>query len=162
MQDAIQHPRSEHGIAGERFIPAAECQVRGKDHRSLLVTPCHQLEEQVRLLAAERIAEALYIDADTVREYRRLYKSSGVTGLERLASVGAEPDLTTEQRATLAAELAARRYMTSKEVCAFVAAKFGVEYTLNAMSKLLNGWGSSTRSPSGFRRRRTRRHSNSS
>ena len=41
--------------------------------------------------AAERIAEALYIDAETVREYRRLYKSSGVTGLERLAYVGAEP-----------------------------------------------------------------------
>ena len=91
--------------------------------------------------AAERIAEALYIDAETVREYRRLYKSSGVTGLERLAYVGAEPDLTTEQRATLSAELEARLYMTSKEVCAFVAAKFGVEYTPNAMSKLLNRLG---------------------
>jgi transposase len=91
--------------------------------------------------APERIAEALYIDAETVREYRRLYKSSGVGGLERLAYVGAEADLTTEQQAILSAELEARLYMTSKEVCAFVAARFGVEYTPNAMSKLLKRLG---------------------
>lgn len=87
--------------------------------------------------AAERIAEALYIDAETVREHRRLYDSAGISGLERLAYVGAEPELSREQRAKLTAELESRLYMTSKEVCAFVAREFGVDYTPNAMSKLL-------------------------
>ena len=91
--------------------------------------------------AAERIAEALYIDAETVREHRRLYETAGVSGLERLAYVGAAPDLTSEQCAKLTAELERRLYMTSKEVCAFVASGFGVEYTPNAMSKLLKRLG---------------------
>ncbi len=91
--------------------------------------------------AEERIAEALYIDAETVREHRRLYEASGISGLERLAYVGAECDLTDEQRARLAAELESRVYMTAKEVCAFVAAEFGVEYTPHAMSKLLGRLG---------------------
>jgi hypothetical protein len=43
--------------------------------------------------ASERIAEALHSDAETVRDYRRLYQSAGVGGLERLAYVGAEPGL---------------------------------------------------------------------
>jgi transposase len=91
--------------------------------------------------AAERIAEALYIDAETVREHRRLYESSGVSGLQRLAYVGAAPDLTSGQRDKLTAELESRLYMTSKEVCAFVSAEFAVDYTPNAMSKLLNRLG---------------------
>ncbi len=32
----------------------------------------------------ERIAEALCIDAEAVREHRRRYESSGIAGLERL------------------------------------------------------------------------------
>ncbi len=91
--------------------------------------------------AAERVAEALYIDTETVREHRRLYETAGVSGLERLAYVGGEPDLTAEQRTALAAELERRLYMTAKEVCAFVAVRFGVEYTPNAMSKLLGRLG---------------------
>lgn len=91
--------------------------------------------------AAERIAEALYIDAETVAEHRRLYESAGISGLERLAYVGAACDLTTEQRARLRTELEARLYMTSKQVCAFVATEFGIEYTANAMSKLLKRLG---------------------
>lgn len=91
--------------------------------------------------AAERIAEALYIDAETVREHRRLYESAGISGLERLAYVGADCELSAEQRDRLTAELERQLYMTAKEVCAFVAAEFGVEYTPNAMSKLLGRLG---------------------
>lgn len=91
--------------------------------------------------AAERIAAALYIDAETVREHRKLYDSAGLRGLERLAYVGAEPELTAEQRAKLTAELERRLYMTAKEVCAFVATEFAVNYTPNAMSKRLKQLG---------------------
>lgn len=90
---------------------------------------------------AERIAEALYIDADTVREHRHLYESAGVSGLERLAYEGGEPALSAEQCAELTAELSARLYLTAKEVCGFVQEKFGVSYTPNAMTKRLKSLG---------------------
>ena len=86
---------------------------------------------------AERIAEALYIDAETVREHRRLHATCGIAGLERLSYTGQEPELTAEQRAALTGELTERLYMTAKEVCGFVQARFGSVYTPNAMTKLL-------------------------
>ena len=90
---------------------------------------------------AERIAEALYIDAETVREHRRRYESTGVAGLERLTYQGSEPALNAEQLALLQTELDAHLHMTAKSVCAFAQRAFGVEYTPNAMTKLLKRLG---------------------
>jgi transposase len=87
--------------------------------------------------SAEQVAKALFIDAETVREHRRLYQASGVAGLERLNYEGAASDLNEEQLAALEAELDARLYMTAKAVCAFVRRSFGVDYTPHAMAKLL-------------------------
>jgi hypothetical protein len=63
--------------------------------------------------AAERAADALFIDAETVREHRRLYQMSGVTGVERLKYEGAGPTLNADQLQALGAELDARLYMTA-------------------------------------------------
>ena len=90
---------------------------------------------------AERIAEALYIDAETVREHRRLYEMTGVAGLERLRYEGSEPALSATQCEALKAELDTHLYMTAKAVCAFVARTFEVIYTPNAMTKLLKRLG---------------------
>ncbi|MGO9998575.1 MAG: hypothetical protein ACLPKW_12640 [Acetobacteraceae bacterium] len=65
---------------------------------------------------AERVAEVLFIDAETVRGHRRLYHASGVAGLERLNYEGADPALNEEQLAALGAELDSRLYMTAKAV----------------------------------------------
>jgi transposase len=67
-------------------------------------------------LSAEQVAKVLFIDAETVREHLRLYRSTGVTGIERLKYEGAEPALNEEQRAALGAELDSRLYMTAKAV----------------------------------------------
>ena len=88
--------------------------------------------------AAERVAAALFIDAETVREHRRLYQTSGVAGVLRLQYEGSEAALSPEQLSVLAAELDARLYLTAKEVAEFVRRRFGVEYTPHAMAKLLN------------------------
>jgi len=87
------------------------------------------------------VAEVLFIDVETVREHRRLYRASGVTGVERLKYEGAEPALNTEQLEALGAELDARLYVTAKAVCGFVARTFGVEYTSHAMAKVLKRLG---------------------
>jgi transposase len=104
-------------------------------------SPVHRRMNALLLLddgwTAERVADALFIDADTVREHRRLYQTAGVSGIERLKYEGSEPALTPEQLATLGAELDARLYTTAKAVCAFAKKLFAVSYTAHAMAKLL-------------------------
>jgi transposase len=87
--------------------------------------------------AAERVADVLFIDAETVREHRRLYETAGVAGLERLNYEGSDPALSETQLGALGTELDAQLYMTSKEVCDFVQRTFEVDYTPNGMTKLL-------------------------
>jgi transposase len=90
---------------------------------------------------AERVAEALFIDAETVRAHRRLYRAGGRAGVERLAYVGHAPVLSAAQAAELSAELSGRIYLTAKAVCRFVAARFGLTYTPHAMARLLGRLG---------------------
>ena len=108
-------------------------------------SPVHRRMNTLVLLddgfSAEQIAKVLFIDAETVREHLRLYRSSGVTGIERLKYEGAEPALNEEQLAALGAELDSRLYMTAKAVCAFVRRSCNVDYTPHAMAKLLKRLG---------------------
>jgi transposase len=86
---------------------------------------------------AERVAEALFIDPETVRAHRRLYAAGGRAGVERLAYCGHAPVLSREQVAVLSAELSGKIYLTAKAVCGFVSARFGLAYTPHAMARLL-------------------------
>jgi transposase len=108
-------------------------------------SPVHRRMNSLLLLddglSSEQIAKVLFIDAETVREHLRLYRSSGVTGIERLKYEGSEPALTEQQLAALGAELDSRLYMTAKAVCAFVQRTFNVDYTPHAMAKVLKRLG---------------------
>jgi transposase len=64
-----------------------------------------------------------------------------VAGVERLSYQGAESDLSREQQSELKAALDGRVYLSAKQVCSFVADRFGISYTANAMSKLLGRLG---------------------
>jgi transposase len=87
--------------------------------------------------AAERVADARFIDAETVREHRRSYEAAGVAGLERLNYESSDPALSEAQRDALKAELDPHLYMRAKEVCDFVQRTFEVDYTPNATTKLM-------------------------
>ena len=82
-------------------------------------SPVHRLINLLLLLddgwAAERVAAALFIGVETVREHRRLYETSGVTGIERLNYQGGEPALSPEQLKVLGAELDTRLYICSSK-----------------------------------------------
>jgi len=58
-------------------------------------SPVHRRMNALLLLdngwAVERVADALFIDVETVREHRRLYQSSGIVGVERLKYEGSDP-----------------------------------------------------------------------
>jgi len=85
--------------------------------------------------AAERIADALLIDAATVREHWRLHATAGLGAIACLAYAGGAADLCKEQRAAVEPELAGKIHMAAKEVHAFAHERFGIKYTANAMSK---------------------------
>jgi transposase len=87
------------------------------------------------------VAEALFIEAETVRDHRRLYETSGVVGVERLNYEGSEPALSQEQLVALGRELDCRLYTTAKAVCDFVRRTFEAGYTPNALTKLLTRLG---------------------
>ncbi len=107
--------------------------------------PVHRRMNTLLLLdggwAAERVAEALFIDVTTVREHRQLYQTSGVTEVERLQYPGSGPSLNAGQLKALGAELDARLYMTAKAIRAFVERTFAVIYTPHAMAKMLKRLG---------------------
>jgi transposase len=113
--------------------------------RRQTASPVHRRMNTLLLLddgwAVERVADALFIDVETVREHRRLYQASGVTGVERLKYEGGEPSLNAEQLKALGTELDAHLYMTAKAVCAFVERTFNVDYTPHAMARLLKRLG---------------------
>src|ERR1700690_690119 len=104
-------------------------------------SPVHRRMNALLLLddgwSAERVAAALFLDTETVREHRRLYQTAGVGGVGRLVSEGTQAALPPEQLKALGAELDARLYVTAKAVCAFVERTFTVIYTPHAMAKLL-------------------------
>jgi transposase len=108
-------------------------------------SPVHRRMNALLLLddgwAAERVADALFIDAGTVREPRRLYETAGGAGLERLNHEGSDPALSEAQLGALKTELDAHLYVTAKEVCDFVQRTFEVDCTPNAMTRLLKRLG---------------------
>jgi len=79
-----------------------------------------------------------FIDAETVREYRRLYCAGGQEGVEKLHYEGSELALTPDQLKALEAERDARLYTTARAICGFVEWTFDVTYSLHAMTKRLN------------------------
>ena len=71
-------------------------------------SPVHRRMNALLLLddgrAAERVPAVMFIDAETVRELRRLYQVAGVAGIEQLKFEGSDPALSaagsgTERRA---------------------------------------------------------------
>lgn len=87
--------------------------------------------------SADRIAEALFIEAETVRAHHRRYLAGGRKAMELLSYTGSAPVLGAEQQAVLEAELDGRIYMSAKEVCDFASRRLGLSYTPHAMAKLL-------------------------
>ena len=114
-------------------------------------SPVHRRMNALLLLddgwPVERVAEALFIDAETVREHRRLYQSDGPAGVGQLRYQGSEPALNAEQLSALGVELDTRLYKTAKAVCGFVVQAFAVSYTPHAMARLLNRLGFTYKMP---------------
>ncbi len=95
-------------------------------------------------MAVAAVARVLYVDARTVEEYRRLYKTGGASGVSALGYKGNPFSvMTAEETAALKAHMAGQVYMTSQAVCDHILEECGHVYTPNAMTKLLKRIGCS-------------------
>jgi transposase len=88
-----------------------------------------------------RVADALLIDADTVRDYFKRYKKGGVDELLRMSYVGSEALLNDDQLAELDAHLRDHLYLTALAVARFVEQRWGVRYTVSGMTAVLHRLG---------------------
>jgi transposase len=88
-----------------------------------------------------QVAAALFLDEGTVRAHQGLYQTEGRRGVERLEYAGGQPLLTPDELAVLKAQVSKELYLSAKAVAAWVRERFAVEYTANAMTKLLKRLG---------------------
>jgi transposase len=91
--------------------------------------------------SVSQVAEALFLDEGTVRAHRSLYQTEGRDGIERLEYAGCQPLLSPEELSVLKAHVSQKIYLSAKAVAGWVQEQFAVEYTANAMTKVLKRLG---------------------
>ena len=82
--------------------------------------------------SCEKVAEALYLDDDTVRSWRKLYDARGLEGLASFDVGGSSSHLSKAQEETLVAWIAATLPRPTRQVGAYIAQEFGVVYESRA------------------------------
>lgn len=101
-----------------------------------------------RGMNCEAVGKVLLVDDDTVRSWHQMYQEGGLAGLARLGYVGSECRLNEAQLAELKAWITETLPRTSREVGAWILAKFGIEYRAkSAVIALLHRLGMEHRRP---------------
>ncbi len=95
------------------------------------------------------IAESLGIDDATVYRYRQGFEELGLQDYLKTFFVAYSGQLTKEEEQQLLGELRQRLYINSKQVAAYIEEKFGVQYSLSAVVKLLHRLGFSYKKTKG-------------
>ena len=88
-----------------------------------------------------KVAEALYLDDDTVRTWFKRYQAGGLDEMTVFDWKGRSGDLSREQMAELSARLGERLMRDSGEVAAYIAARWGVVYSPSGCLALLHRLG---------------------
>jgi len=96
---------------------------------------------------ASQIAEALLLDANTVRQYKRVYDSGGIERLCRDDYLGRQCGLSEKEQKLLKVELRSKIYLTTSEILIYVKTTFGVEYSISGITYLLHRLGFSYKKP---------------
>lgn len=119
-------------------------QLRTAHGRALNVREADRINAVI-LLAQGRtpadVADALLIDADTVRGYFKRYRQGGLEQLLRMNYVGSEALLDAAQLAELDRHLRATLYQNAKSVARWVEQRWGVRYTPSGMAAVLHRLG---------------------
>ncbi len=95
----------------------------------------------------QEIARVLLIDESTVWRWLQVYKNQGLHALLKDKYKGGTTKLTEDQITELDAQLSDKIYLDAKEICAYVLAQYGIEYTSKGMTNLLHRMGYSYKKP---------------
>ena len=79
-------------------------------------------------MSCASVAKVLYLDDDTIRTWHRLYQEDGIEGLASFGYEGSACRLTAEQRDRLTAWITEALPRTSREIGAWIAREYGLEY----------------------------------
>ena len=88
-----------------------------------------------------KVAEAFYLDDDTVRTWFKRYQAGGLDAMTGFDWKGRSGDLSRERMAELSARLGERLMRDSGEVAAYIAARWGVVYGHSGCVALLHRLG---------------------
>jgi transposase len=75
--------------------------------------------------SCERVAKALYLDDDTVRNWRKLYEERGIAGLEQFEAGGSSSRLSADQEKTLKDYVTQTLPRSTRAIGAFIEREFG-------------------------------------
>jgi transposase len=88
-----------------------------------------------------KIAEALLIDRETVRNHFKRYRKGGLAALQKNDAGGSDAALTEEQQRSLDQHLCENLYLTAKEIAHYVEQTWQVAYSESGMTQLLHRLG---------------------
>lgn len=88
-----------------------------------------------------KIAEALLIDRETVRNHFKRYRNGGLPALQKHEAGGSDAALNEEQRQALDRHLREQLYLTAKEIAHYVEQTWQVAYSESGMTQLLHRLG---------------------
>ena len=78
--------------------------------------------------SCERVGQALFLDDDTVRGWRKLYDERGIAGLEQFDAGGSSSHLSQAQEEKLKSWITQTLPRTTREIGAFIQREFGIVY----------------------------------
>ena len=97
--------------------------------------------------SCEEVAEALFIDDDTVRTWRKQYETGGMEGLSAFDVGGSARELDEGQVEALGEWIDEAVPTSTRQIGAWLRQRFGVSYTRSGLVKLLAGIGFVFRKP---------------
>jgi transposase len=105
-------------------------------------------------MSCEAVGKVLFLDGDTIREWHKLYLEDGIEGLATFNHEGGSCRLTVEQQEKLKTWTAETLPRTTRQVGAWIANEFGIEYqTRSGLIALLHRLGMEHRRPTAISRK---------
>lgn len=89
----------------------------------------------------QSIAEHLFLDEGTIRNYRKRYVEGGILGLVTDMHSGRRCQLSPQELQLLKKKLNETIFLDAKEVIAFIKERFEVEYSISGVTALLHSLG---------------------
>jgi transposase len=127
-----------------RLNPAELAELRAAHSADRAVREAYRINAVILLgdgWKPAEVADALLIDPDTVHDYFKRYKKTGIDGLLRMSYVGSEALLNATQLAELDLHLQSHLYLTAEAVARFVEERWQVRYTPSGMTAVLHRLG---------------------